>query len=83
MPNSNIQLRGIKHGNTIQLLQELDIPDGHEICLQIIPQPQPSPDRQQQLQALFGILDRQPDLDRAFEDIDRDRHEYRGRTIAM
>jgi hypothetical protein len=76
-----MQIRGIKHGNTIQLLQDLDIPDGDEICLEIVPQTELSPDRQQQLQALFGILDHQPDLDHAFDNIDHDRHQYRGRTI--
>jgi hypothetical protein len=77
-----MQIRGIKHGNTIQLLQDLDIPDGDEICLEIVPKTQHTPEQhQQQLQALFGILEHQPDLDHTFDTIDRDRHQYQGREI--
>jgi len=77
-----MQIRGIKHGNTIHLLQELDLPDGYEICLQIVPPIADPDDRRSQLQALIGSLADRPDLDRAFADIDRDRHQYQGREIA-
>lgn len=79
---TTMQIQGIKHGNTIQLPQELDLPDGQILFIQILPQPTLPTEQHQQLQALFGILDHQPDLDHAFQDIDCDRHQYQGRSIA-
>lgn len=78
-----MKLKGIKRGQIIELLQELDIPDGTEITLEFNPsQPLSETERLTRLNQLFGSWQNQPELDEAFAEIDRERHAYRGREIA-
>jgi len=76
-----MQIQGIKYGNTIQLAEELDLPDGYTITIEIQPQIPGPTEQQEQLKILLGILAHQPDLDRTFAEIERDRHQYSGRSI--
>lgn len=75
-----MQVRGIKRGQNIELTQELTIPDGQELTLEInIPVSENPAERWQQLCKLFGAWSEQPDLDETFEAIAQERHENRGR----
>ncbi|NJN61854.1 MAG: hypothetical protein HC795_10265 [Coleofasciculaceae cyanobacterium RL_1_1] len=82
LSSSPMQIQGIKYGNTIQLAEELDLPDGYTITIEIQPRIPGSTEQQEQLQILLGILAHQPNLDRTFAEIDRDRHQDSGRSIA-
>ncbi|NJK39175.1 MAG: hypothetical protein HC825_08590 [Oscillatoriales cyanobacterium RM1_1_9] len=75
-----MQIKGIKRGNTIQLLQEIDLPEGVEIILEVKSSMTISlTERIERLNAIFGAWQNQPDLDEIFAEIDQERHEYRGR----
>jgi hypothetical protein len=77
-----MQVRGIKRGKTIELLQDVDLPDGVEIILEVKTQMVLSlSERLQRLKALFGAWQNQPDLDEIFTEMDEKRHQYRGREI--
>jgi hypothetical protein len=77
-----MQIRGIKRGNTIELLQDVNLPDGVEIILEVKTKMALSfSERLQRLQAIFGSWQNQPDLDEIFTEIDEERHQYRGREI--
>ncbi|NEO88560.1 MAG: hypothetical protein F6J87_30665 [Spirulina sp. SIO3F2] len=77
-----MQLRGIKRGQTIELLHPLNLPDGCEIMIQIQPHTDLSPtERLQRLLKLCGAWSNQPDLDDAFAHIDQERHQYQGREL--
>lgn len=77
-----MQIQGIKRGQTIELLQPLDLPDGCEITISIQPKMMLSlQERQQRLLKLCGAWSDQPDLDAVFAQIDQERHQYRGRDI--
>ncbi|MEM8642154.1 MAG: hypothetical protein AAGG51_25580 [Cyanobacteria bacterium P01_G01_bin.54] len=77
-----MQIRSIKHGQTIQLLHPLDLPDGCELTIAIQPQMTLSPqERRQRLLKLCGAWSNQPDLDATFTQIDQERHQYHGRDI--
>ncbi len=78
-----MKFKGIKRGQIIELLQELDIPDGTEITLEFNPsQPLSETERLTRLNQFFGSWQNQPELDEAFAEIDRERHAYHGREIA-
>ncbi|MGB0560610.1 MAG: hypothetical protein ACPGVO_02250 [Spirulinaceae cyanobacterium] len=79
-----MQIQGIKRGQTIELQHPLELPDGCEILLQILPKtPSSLAERQQRLENLFGAWSNQPDLDAAFATIDRDRkNSFWSRTIS-
>ncbi|MEM9451857.1 MAG: hypothetical protein AAGA75_25475 [Cyanobacteria bacterium P01_E01_bin.6] len=86
-----MRVRGIKHGKTIELLEALqDVPDGVEVTVELRVDSNQSPqahegaaeqDKLARLNELFGAWSNQPDLDEAFVDIDRQRHDYRGRVL--
>jgi hypothetical protein len=78
-----MQIRGIKRGQTIQITEELTIPDGQEIVIEINrPMSLSSEDRWQQLCGLFGTWSEQTDLDQNFDAIAQKRHEDRGRELS-
>jgi len=87
-----MQVKGIKHGQTIELPEQLDnIEDGQEVIVSIqqmtpsSPTPKPilsDQERLERLNQLFGVWKDQPDLIEIFAEIDRERHTYRGREIA-
>ncbi|MGL5192425.1 MAG: hypothetical protein ACRC8Y_02310 [Chroococcales cyanobacterium] len=78
-----MQIRGIKRGQTIELTEELTIPDGQEIVIEInLPKSPTSEDRWQQLCKLIGAWSDQPDLDTTFAAIAQERHENHGRELS-
>jgi len=77
-----MQIRGIKRGRIIELPEELEIPDGCEIAIEIQPQIfLGREERWQRLSQLFGAWSDQPDLDANFDAIAHERHQYRGRNL--
>ncbi|NHC34240.1 hypothetical protein [Scytonema millei] len=77
-----MRVKGIKHGKNIELLEEINIPDGTEIYLEVeIEQPVSEQERLNRLNQIFGAWKNQPDLDTIFAEINTERHAYRGRAI--
>ncbi|MGB0561616.1 MAG: hypothetical protein ACPGVO_07395 [Spirulinaceae cyanobacterium] len=75
-----MQIRGIKYGQTIELLQPLNLPDGCELTIDVQSKISLSPqERRQRLLKLCGAWSSQPDLDTNFAQIAQERHQYRGR----
>ncbi len=75
-----MQIRGIKRGQTIELTEDLAIPDGREIMIEINLSPAlDSEEHWQKFCQLFGVWSDQPDLDATFAAIDGDRHQHHGR----
>lgn len=64
-------VKGKIHGATIELEKPVPLPDGTEIEVQI------RVDRLPHLERAFGGWRDDPQLDHAFDQIDRDRHETR------
>ncbi len=64
-------VKGKIHGTTIELEEPVLLPDGTEIEVQI------RVDRLTHLEQAFGGWRDDPQLDQAFDQIDRDRHETR------
>ncbi|PPT10686.1 hypothetical protein CKA32_006681 [Geitlerinema sp. FC II] len=78
-----MQLRGIKRGRAIELQQELELPDGCEIVVEVHPSMSiGTEERLQRLSQLFGAWSDRQDLDAAFDAIATQRHQYRGRDVA-
>lgn len=84
-----MRVKGIKQGKTIELLEDINIPDGIEVTVEIeINGAKTSPDanlseqeRLEKLNRLFGAWRNQPDLDEIFAEIDQERHADLGREI--
>lgn len=77
-----MKVKGIKRGQTIELLEQINIPEGAEITIEIeIEFPLSEPERLTRLNQLFGVWKKQPDLDEIFTEIDTERHAHRGRAI--
>jgi antitoxin component of MazEF toxin-antitoxin module len=77
-----VKIQGIKRGKTIELLEYIDVPDGAEITLEVdTTQLVSEEERLRKLNTLFGTWENHPDLDEAFAEIDRERHDYHGRNI--
>ena len=87
-----MKVRGIKRGKNIELLEQInDIPDGTEITVDLeisannksIQNKQSLTDEERlaKLNKLFGAWKNQPDLIEIYDEIDKERHSYRGRKI--
>ncbi|NJO66035.1 MAG: hypothetical protein HC836_50610 [Richelia sp. RM2_1_2] len=86
-----MKIRGIKRGQNIELLEQInDIPDGTEIIIDFkissdinIQKKQSLTDEERlaKLNELFGTWKNQPDLIEIYDEIDKERHSYRGRKI--
>ncbi|MDZ7966806.1 MAG: hypothetical protein RM368_17815 [Nostoc sp. DedSLP03] len=86
-----MQIRGIKRGQTIELLEQIhNIPDGAEIIVNLeLPATEPVvaklhlTDEQKltKLNQLFGIWQDQTELIDIFAEINQQRHAYQGRVI--
>jgi hypothetical protein len=77
-----MQIRGIKIGKNIQLRDDIAVPDGYEIIMEIkLPIPLTPKERWQQLSQLFGAWSGQPDLDKVFTAIAQERHQNHGREL--
>lgn len=76
-----LQIQGIKTGQTIQLLDIVNIPDG-AVFLEIeADKPSDKSARLARLNCVFGAWRNQPDIDLIFADIDTQRHQDYGRNI--
>lgn len=83
-----MKIKGIKRGQIIELLEQVDnIADGEEILLEISPvtfhplanlSPQ---ERQTRIKQVLGVWQDDPEIDAIFAEIDLDRHSYHGRQI--
>jgi antitoxin ParD1/3/4 len=86
-----MKIRGIKRGQTIELLEQIhSIPDGSEIILNLELPPTETvvakldltdEQRLAKLNQLFGVWQDQPELIDIFAEIDQQRHTYQGRMI--
>jgi hypothetical protein len=86
-----MKVRGIKRGQNIELLEQInDIPDGTEIIINLTISSDKNilnkksitdEERLAKLNKLFGAWKDQPELMEIYEEIDKERHAYRGREI--
>ncbi|MDZ8138516.1 MAG: hypothetical protein RM049_24940 [Nostoc sp. DedQUE04] len=86
-----MQIRGIKRGQTIELLEQIhSIPDGAEIIVNLeLPATEPvvakldltDEQRLAKLNQLFGVWQDQTELIDIFAEINQQRHTYQGRVI--
>ncbi len=83
-----MKIKGIKIGQTIELLEKIDdIADGEEIMVEISPvtfHPLANltlPERQNRIKQALGAWQDDPEIDTIFAEIDRERHSYQGRQI--
>lgn len=77
-----MKVKGIKRGKSIELLEEINIPDGVEITVEVaMGQPLSVQERLTKLNQIFGAWKNQPTLDEIFAEIDSERHAYQGRAI--
>lgn len=87
-----MKVRGIKRGKSIELLEQInEIPDGTEIIIDLkissddentkYKHSLTDEERLTKLNQLFGKWKDQPELLEIYEEIDRERHSYRGREI--
>lgn len=79
---TSVKIKGIKRGQKIELLEEINIPDGTEIYLEVeIEQPLSQEERLTKLNQIFGAWKNQAAMDEIFAEIDTERHAYQGRAI--
>jgi hypothetical protein len=77
-----MKVKGIKRGQTIELLESINIPDGAEITIEIeLEQLLSEPERLKKLNQIFGAWKNQPDIDEIFTQIDKENHAYQGRAM--
>jgi predicted HAD superfamily phosphohydrolase len=77
-----VKIKGIKRGKQIELLNEINIPDGTEIYMEVdVEQPLSEQERLTRLNQIFGVWKNQTELDDIFAEIDTERHAYRGRAL--
>lgn len=77
-----MKVKGTKRGKNIELSEEINIPDGTEVHMEVeIEQPLSEQERLTRLNLIFGAWKNQPDLDTIFSEIDTQRHAERGRAI--
>lgn len=78
-----MKVKGIKRGQTIELVETLDIPDGEQVMIEVsrvhpLSQLMPA-ERQKQIDASLGGWKNDSNLDEIFAEIDQERHANRGR----
>ena len=78
-----LQVRGIKQGQTVQLLETVVLPDGEVVIEFQIGNPSQQTERLQRLNQLFGVWKDQPNIDLIFAEIDQERHSYYGREVNL
>lgn len=83
-----MKIKGIKRGQTIELLQEItDIADGEEVIVEISslsshPLAKLTPEqRESRINQVLGAWQNNSEIDTIFSEIDRSRHDYEGRPI--
>lgn len=78
-----LQVKGIKQGQTVQLLETVDLPDGEVVIEFQIGNPSRQTERLQRLNKLFGVWKDRPNIDLIFAEIDQERHSYYGREVNL
>ena len=79
-----MKIRGIKRGKQIELLEEINIPDGTEVYIEVdVEQPLSEQERLTRLNQIFGAWKNQTELDDIFTEIDTERHAYRGTVESL
>ena len=83
-----MKVKGIKRGQTIELLEQIDdIADGEEITVEISTATfhplahLSTKERQNRIKQVLGAWQDDTEIDEIFSKIDRDRHSYHGRQI--
>ena len=69
-----MKVQGIIKGNTIELLEELSLPNGVKISLEIPDNLIQKKMAWEQFETLIGAWKNEPELDDIFSEIDRERH---------
>ena len=85
-----MKIKGIKRGQTIELLEQIDdVADGEEIIVEISPvtfhplanlRPQ---ERDNRIKQILGAWKDDSEIDTIFTEIDRERHSDRGRVMYL
>ncbi|GJD19912.1 hypothetical protein RIVM261_048680 [Rivularia sp. IAM M-261] len=88
-----MKIKGIKRSQSIEILGDIsNVPDGTEVIVEFEISPNQlntakhdltDEERLTKLNRLFGAWKDQPDLKEIFEEIDEQRHAYRGRAINL
>jgi hypothetical protein len=83
-----MKTKGIKRGQTIELLEQLEsVPDGAEVVVEIFNTHPLSQlglaERQNRIDAVLGAWKDDSEIDAIFAQIDRERHIYQGRQIDL
>jgi len=80
-----MKVKGIKRGQTIELIESIDLPDGEQVTIEVVrvhPLSQLTlEERQLRIDSVLGGWKDDPNLDNIFAEIDRERHADRGRPI--
>lgn len=69
-----MKVQGIIKGNTIELLEELSLPNGVKISLEIPDNLIQKKSAWEQFETLIGAWENESELDDIFSEIDRERH---------
>lgn len=70
-----MKIKGIKRGKTIEILEEIHVPDGQEIIIEISEvQLMSEEETQKGLQEVFGAWKDDAEIAEIFAEIDRERH---------
>ncbi|GCL60011.1 hypothetical protein [Microcystis aeruginosa] len=69
-----MKIQGIIKGNTIELLEDLSLPNGVKISRSIPDNLIQKKILWEELETLIGVWKNQPELDDIFSEIDRERH---------
>ncbi|MDF0552413.1 hypothetical protein [Kamptonema sp. UHCC 0994] len=77
-----MKIKGIKRGNIIEISENLNIPDGSEVLIEVPEASRKSDEeRMKRLHQVFGAWKDNTELEEIFAEIDRERHNYFGRKI--
>lgn len=79
-----MKVKGIIRDNSIQLLENIAIAEGTEVTIEITEFSPINQDHQwEQLQKVIGAWQNDLEIDKIFNDIDEERHQYLGRDISF
>lgn len=77
-----MKIKGIIKNNVIELLDNISLAEGTEVVIEITASSIVDKDRQwQKLQKVIGSWENDSEIDTIFHDLEKERHQYRGRDI--
>jgi hypothetical protein len=77
-----MKIKGIIRDKNIQLLENISIAEGTEVTVEIPESSLINQDSQwQKLQKVIGTWKDDSEIDKIFNDMDEERHKYRGRDL--